>query len=98
MLISVQMNQIEFLLRLSENAQDAGDEIARRHQQERAAHYKELCDLHRMVELAKQNIESELTRFGLSPAPQVKQQPESGPRTPANPMPKFLKQSEAQSK
>lgn len=58
------MNQIELLLRLSENAQDKGDEIAGRHHQERAAHAKELTDLHRMIEVARQNVEAEMDRWG----------------------------------
>lgn len=58
------MNQIELLLRLSENAVEAGDVIAARHHEERAAHGKELANLHRMIEIARQNVEAEMQRWG----------------------------------
>lgn len=65
------MNQIELLLRLSENAVEAGDVIAARHHEERAAHAKELADLYRMIEVARQNVEAEMHRWGYR-----------GPKTP----------------
>jgi len=58
------MNQVEFLLRLSENARETGDDIARRHHDERAAHIKTLNELWRMIELARQNVYAEVVRFG----------------------------------
>jgi hypothetical protein len=59
------MNQIEFLLRLSENAQDEGDELAARHNAERAAHTKNVSELYRMLEVAMQNLHSEMHRWGM---------------------------------
>jgi hypothetical protein len=75
------MNQIEFLLRLSENAQDKGDEIATRQQTERAAHVTELLDLQRMATIALRNIEEELARFGVTKrtTPQPQQLPSKDP-------------------
>jgi hypothetical protein len=60
------MNQVEFLLRLSENARDEGNVIARRHHDEREAHAKTLSDLYQMIELARQNVYNELVRFGVA--------------------------------
>lgn len=57
------MNQVEFLLRLSENAQDKGDELLRERDKVYVAHAKELLDLSRMIEAAKANIDNELSRF-----------------------------------
>ena len=58
------MNQVEFLLRLSENARDQGDELARRHLAELEVHTKELQELYRMIEAAQQNVWAELSRWG----------------------------------
>lgn len=57
------MNQIEVLLRLSENARDKGDELIRDQSQINTAHAKDLLELSRMIELAKSNIDNELARF-----------------------------------
>lgn len=59
------MNQIEFLLRLSENAQDDGDVLAKRQNAERDAHIKALLELKKMNDLAGQNIVNELARWGV---------------------------------
>lgn len=59
------MNQVEFLLRLSENAQEQGDQLAARHHAERAAHAKEVGELYRMLELAMQNLNAEMHRWGM---------------------------------
>lgn len=59
------MNQVEFLLRLAENAQDEGDELAARHTAERAAHTKNVSELYRMLELAMQNLHAEMQRWGM---------------------------------
>ena len=73
------MNQVEFLLRLSENARDQGDEINRRHHEERERHGKELQDLWRMIELARQNVWAELHRFGQMNEPKATAQiPQQG--------------------
>jgi hypothetical protein len=58
------MNQIEFLLRLSENARDKGDDIDQRYEAEKAAHLKELKGLWQMIEAARSNVWAELSRFG----------------------------------
>jgi len=58
------MNQVEFLLRLSENDRERGDDIAQRHHDERAAHVKMLQDHWNMIEAARQNVWTELSRFG----------------------------------
>jgi len=58
------MNQVEFLLRLSENDRERGDDIAQRHHDERAAHVKMLQDHWSMIEAARQNVWTELSRFG----------------------------------
>lgn len=68
------MNQIEFLLRLSENATDEGEELAARQNKEREAFIKGLLDLKRMNDLAGQNIDAELGRWGVKPLPQQGQQ------------------------
>ena len=57
------MNQVEFLLRLSENAQDKGDELLRERDKVYSVHAKELLELSRMIEAAKANIDNELGRF-----------------------------------
>lgn len=81
------MNQVELLLRLSENSQDRGDEIARRQREERMAHTKELSDLYRLIELARQNVEGEMRRFGMD-QPQAIQSSPPAPSLP--PAPSFL--------
>jgi hypothetical protein len=60
------MNQVEFLLRLSENAQEQGNEIENRHRVEREAHARELTELWRLIELARQNIWAEMHRWGVA--------------------------------
>lgn len=65
------MNQVEILLRMSENAVEQGDVIAARHHEERAAHARELASLHQMIEVARQNVEAEMQRWGYR-----------GPKTP----------------
>jgi hypothetical protein len=72
------MNQVEFLLRLAENAQDQGDELALRHTAERAAHTKQLSELYRMLELAMQNLHAEMQRWGVI-QPKALKLPESEP-------------------
>ena len=57
------MNQVEFLLRLSENARDKGDELLRERDKVYVAHAKELLELSEMIEAAKSNIDQELERF-----------------------------------
>ena len=90
------MNQIEFLLRLSENAQDQGDDIAKRHNEERAAHVKSLLELEKMISLARQNIHAELGRFGVATTPPQ----QSLPRNQQNidpPMPRIAQKGPATS-
>lgn len=92
------MNQIEFLLRLSENAQDQGDDIAKRHNEERAAHVKSLLELEKMISLARQNIHAELGRFGVATA--QPQQPQQLPRAAQGvdpPMPRIAQKGPATS-
>ena len=63
------MNQVEYLLRLSENAEDKGDEIAKRHHDERQVFVNELQGLWAMIEAARQNVWTQLSRFnGLNDA------------------------------
>lgn len=81
------MNQIEFLLRLSENAQDEGEELAKRHNQERDAFVKQLLDLERMIDLARQNVHAELGRWGLAQAQAGHAVPQQGKLPPSNPKP-----------
>ena len=57
------MNQVEFLLRLSDNARDKGDELTRTHNSIYSAHAADLLELSRMIEMAKANIDVELKRF-----------------------------------
>lgn len=57
------MNQVEFLLRLSDNARDKGDELTQNQNSIFSLHAKELVDLSRMIEMAKANIDVELQRF-----------------------------------
>ncbi len=57
------MNQIEFLLRLSENAQEEGDTLTEEQDKIFSAHARKLVDLSRMIEAAKRNIDLELERF-----------------------------------
>ena len=57
------MNQIEFLLRLSENAQEEGDQLTEEQDKVFSAHARKLVDLSRMIEAAKRNIDLELERF-----------------------------------
>ena len=57
------MNQIEFLLRLSENAQEEGDTLTEEQDRVFSAHARKLVDLSRMIEAAKRNIDMELERF-----------------------------------
>lgn len=85
------MNQIELLLRLSENAQDAGDEIAHRHNEERKKHALELHRLYEMIEAARQNVHAEMARWGLA-GPKVSQLPETSVAPKLPPAPGFLKQ------
>ena len=92
------MNQIELLLRLSENAQDQGDELAKRHNLERMTLGKDLVELYRMIELAKENVESEMRRWSL-PLPEMpklkpqppEQPPRQLPNAPKPAVPRFLK-------
>ena len=58
------MNQVELLLRLSQNAQETGDDIAKRHHTEREEHVKNLQQLWDMIEMARRNVWTELSRFG----------------------------------
>jgi hypothetical protein len=57
------MNQIEFLLRLSENAQEEGDTLTEEQDKIFSAHARKLVDLSLMIEAAKRNIDLELERF-----------------------------------
>jgi uncharacterized protein YfdQ (DUF2303 family) len=57
------MNQVEFLLRLSDNARDKGDELTRNQNSIYTAHARDLVELSRMIEMAKANIDVELERF-----------------------------------
>ena len=57
------MNQIEFLLRLSENAQEEGDQLTKEQDRIFSEHTRKLVDLSRMIEAAKHNIDLELERF-----------------------------------
>ena len=57
------MNQIEFLLRLAENAQDEGDSLTKEQDKIFSAHALKLAELSRMIEAAKRNIDLELERF-----------------------------------
>jgi hypothetical protein len=57
------MNQIEFLLRLAENAQDEGDHLTKEQDRIFSEHTKKLVELSRMIEAAKRNIDLELERF-----------------------------------
>lgn len=79
------MNQIEFLLRLSEDARDDGNDMARRHHDERDVHGKKLQELWGMIEQARQNVWTELVRFGIVNEEKAKAQiahpnPQQGPR------------------
>lgn len=78
------MNQIEFILRLSENAQDDGERLANKQNAERGEFIKELLDLEKMANLALQNIHAELARWGIHPAkpvqPTIKNQEQPLPR------------------
>ena len=65
------MNQIEFLLRLSENAQDEGEALAKRQNAERDAFIRGLLDLEKMIELARQNVHAELGKWGVTPQGQL---------------------------
>lgn len=97
------MNQIEFLLRLSENAQDEGEEIAKRHNLEREAFIKQLLDLEKMIDLARQNVHAELGRWGIQglpkhPAPQQGQLPPNKMRNeplPQESMPRVVQKGPA---
>jgi hypothetical protein len=60
---STRMNQVEFLLRLSENAQAKGDELTQNQNQIFSNHAKDLRELSAMIEMAKANIDVELQRF-----------------------------------
>lgn len=84
------MNQVELLLRLSENAQDAGDELAHKHNSERMAHAKELHALYEMIEVARQNIHAEMARWGLA-GPKQAQLPETNVAPKLPPAPAFLR-------
>lgn len=86
------MNQIEFLLRLSENAQEEGETLARKQNAEREEFVKQLLDLERMVDLARQNIHAELGRWGIHPAKPVQQQPL---KNPGEPMPRIVQKGPA---
>jgi hypothetical protein len=78
------VNQVEFLLRLAENAQDQGDELAARHNAERAAHTKNVSELYRMLEVAMQNLHAEMLRWGMI-QPKAQKLPEKAqPQLPAD--------------
>jgi hypothetical protein len=57
------MNQIELLLRLSENAHEEGDELTQSQNKVFGEHARKLVELSRMIDLAKANIDQELQRF-----------------------------------
>lgn len=57
------MNQVEFLLRLSDNARDEGDELTQTQNKVFGEHARKLVELSRMIEAAKANIDAELQRF-----------------------------------
>ena len=57
------MNQVHFLLQLSENAQARGDELTRNQNDIYSTHARDLVELSRMIEMAKANIDVELERF-----------------------------------
>jgi hypothetical protein len=80
------MNQVELLLRLSENAQDKGEELTR----QRDAYNRELQELWGMIEQARQNVWTLLSRFGglnedqraaqAETRAQIARTPQQGPR------------------
>lgn len=87
------MNQVELLLRLSQNAEVQGADLGKRHNAEREAFLNELLNLEKMAKQTLQNIHDELGRWGITPdAPQPKELPKSNGAAPRekDPIPSFL--------